>query len=495
MPSDVSGQLPRIIPSVARLCLAEGQCDACPPSVSMASAGLTLPTTDTYSVPPTLNTVRLDNHHWVAYAPVVSVGPAVLNNAALALLRRFRRPRSPDAIVSAQSAMGREESVADAVSQMQRERLLVPHPCPAPSLVESPRTLIGWLHVTRACNLRCAYCYLDAAPEDMSPETGELAIHAIFRSAVKHGFSGIKLKYAGGEPTLAFPLVLRLHRRAARLAEEHALELDGVVISNGVNVTQDILDTMQAVGLRLAVSLDGLGAYHDCQRRLADGEGSSQATLQSIDRALSVGLTPDISVTVTARSLSGLPELIEWLLAHDLPFGLDFYRENNTSASRQDLRLDEQRLIVTMQTVFQVIESNLPRRSLLASLVDRTNLAWPHTRACSVGTSYMVIDTRGRIAKCQMDIDHTVTDVTADDPLTDVQASKTGIQNLPVDEKESCRECEWRYWCAGGCPLEAHRATGRWNTRSPYCSMYRALFPEVLRLEGLRMLKVEENVS
>lgn len=38
-----------------------------------------------------------------------------------------------------------------------------------------------------------------------------------------------------------------------------------------------------------------------------------------------------------------------------------------------------------------------------------------------------------------------------------------GIQNLPVEEKEGCRTCEWKYWCTGGCSLATHRATGRYD--------------------------------
>ena len=75
------------------------------------------------------------------------------------------------------------------------------------------------------------------------------------------------------------------------------------------------------------------------------------------------------------------------------------------------------------------------------------------------------------------------------DPLSLVRADTVGIQNVPVDEKEGCRTCEWRYWCAGGCPLATFRATGRYDVRSPNCNIYKALFPVAVRLEGLRLLK------
>lgn len=34
----------------------------------------------------------------------------------------------------------------------------------------------------------------------------------------------------------------------------------------------------------------------------------------------------------------------------------------------------------------------------------------------------------------------------------------------------------------------AYRATGRYDRKSPNCNIYKAIFPEVLRLEGLRLI-------
>ena len=45
--------------------------------------------------------------------------------------------------------------------------------------------------------------------------------------------------------------------------------------------------------------------------------------------------------------------------------------------------------------------------------------------------------------------------------------------------------------CGGA--LEAYRATGRYDVKSPNCNIYKALFPEALRLEGLRLLKYQDD--
>jgi uncharacterized protein len=419
-------------------------------------------------------------------------GVAVLSQPALAMARHFTSPAALASVPSRWPALFGDRAVRAALDEMCRTGLLTPaHAKPAPS--PQMDTLIGWLHVTNRCNLRCAYCYLDrtgSAPmrPDMDATTAQRVLDSLIRTAKIHGYGNLKLKYAGGEPMLRFPFVAALHRRAQARAAEQGLHLEGVVISNGTCLNRAMAVEMQALGLRLMVSLDGLGEAHDVQRPFADRSGSAAAVQRTIEVALSCGLTPEVSVTITGRNGDAMPELMAWLLARDLPFSLNFYRETARSCSREDLRFQESRLIESMLATYRVIAAHLPQRSLLASLTDRAHLASPHLRPCAVGQNYLVFDTEGRIAKCQMAIDDPLTDVHASDPLGQVRSDVYGVQNPTVAEKDGCRHCPWRYWCAGGCPLAAYRASGDYYHTSPNCAVYRALFPEVVRLEGLRLL-------
>ncbi|MBI5933482.1 MAG: radical SAM protein [Chloroflexi bacterium] len=353
--------------------------------------------------------------------------------------------------------------------------------------------LTSWLHLTDRCNLRCDYCYLPHVREDMTSATGRAAIDATFRSAIANGFKQVKLKYAGGEPLLRFPLIVELHQYAQSLAVQHGINLEGVVLSNGTLLTSAMIETLKSLGLRLMISLDGLAQHHDMHRRYAGGRGSFADVAEAVDLALANGLTPNISVTVSNRTADGLPDVMAWILERELPFSLNFYRENELSASHEDMRLDEEKITNGMLAAFKVIEDNLPRRPFLGGMIDRANLSASHTHTCGVGQNYLVFDQHGQVAKCQMQIRKPITDVHVADPLAVIRSDQSGIQNMSVEEKEGCKSCEWKYWCAGGCPLATHRATGRYDIKSPNCNIYKALFPEALRLEGLRLLKYQDD--
>jgi uncharacterized protein len=352
--------------------------------------------------------------------------------------------------------------------------------------------LTAWLHITDRCNLRCSYCYLPHEKVDMPLETGRAAIETTFRSALNHDYRQVKFKYAGGEPLLRFEVVAALHRYARTLAKLHKIGLDGVVLSNGTLLTSRIADCIRSLDLRLMISLDGLNEFHNCQRAYADGRGTFDAVSKAIDRVVSHGIIPDISITVSGRNIEGLPELVGWVLDKNLPFSLNFYRECELASSEIGLELEEEKLVEGMLSAYKVIEANLPRRSLLASLVDRANFAVPHLQTCSVGQNYLVFDPQGQVAKCQMDIDTIITDVHDPDPLARIRETSKGIQNVSVEEKEECCECQWQYWCTGGCPLLTYRVTGRYDLKSPNCNIYKSLYPEVLRLEGLRLLQFSQ---
>ncbi len=406
---------------------------------------------------------------------------ALVNAPAMIILKSFRTPKN----------IRRQDNV---IEKMIRANILESvDGDTAQSFSAQQRTLVTWLHVTARCNLRCSYCYLPHIYDDMTYETGKTAVDSIYRLASLHRYKRVKIKYSGGEPLFVFPMLVKIHKHASQLTEEQNIALDEVVLSNGTLLTPEFVQILLANDMRLMISMDGLGRYHDAHRSYAGGRGSFSDVSEAVELALSYGLVPQISVTVSTRTIDGLPAVIEWILDRKLPFSLNFYRENKLSDSNIDMRLDEEKIISGMLSAFKVIESSLPKQNILPSIVDRADLSVAHTHTCGVGQNYLVFDQYGQVAKCQMHISRPVTNMRVDDPLSVLRADQSGVQNISVEEKEGCKSCEWKYWCAGGCPVETYRVTGRYDVKSPNCNIYKALFPEALRLEGLRLLKYQDD--
>lgn len=351
----------------------------------------------------------------------------------------------------------------------------------------SSDTLQVWLQITNACNLRCNYCYVKKTNDHMSYETGSRAIEAVFRSAIKHRFSLVKLKYAGGEPTLRFSTLREIHTVAVKQSTEANVAMEASLLTNGTLLSPSMVDEIKEMGLRVVISIDGLGMYHDAQRPMANGEGSFNRIQQNLIILQEKSVVPFVSITLTDQNLEGLPAFVCWLLKQSISFNLNFER----TVAPTDTRFMNRSAGIANALVdlFETIEADLPRASLLAGLLDRANLRAAHYQTCGAGSNYVVVGHDGRISRCQMDVHSTIGQVCDDDPVARIRSDKTGIYGRSIDQRADCRSCTWRYWCTGGCPLQASLWGMNPDAKSPNCESLMAMFPRMLRLEGLRLLK------
>ena len=363
-------------------------------------------------------------------------------------------------------------------------------------LCEPPaRALTAWVHVTTRCTLRCRYCYLERGRADMSPETAVAVVRSLFRSVRRHNLNRLVLRFAGGEAILNARAIVAALSESDALARRHRkrtgrdFTLGVELLTNGTRFPDSLVQTLVDHHAHVMVSLDGLKAEHDAQRVFPDGSGSFDRVIATLRRLKAAGLAVNTSTVITNRNLRGIPTLVEFLVSEEIPFVLDLFRENPCTEGSPDLPLDSEELIRVLRDTIRMLRGRLPHQAMTSSLLDLVRLDAPRLRPCGAGVNYLAVDTEGRIAKCHMAISESVSHYRRRDPLGDVQGDRTGLQNPPVDEKPQCRRCRWRYFCAGGCPLLARRVFGSFAARSPYCRAYRTLIPEVIALEGLRLLK------
>ena len=375
----------------------------------------------------------VDGEHKVLFNPQGSSGAVVVNDAAHEIFRAFEQP-----VTFAEVRKGRPSRESEVTDLFMRfGQLLLIHPAdkpPKPSF-QVGQVLIAWLHVTNGCNLRCPYCYLNKSTEPMDESTGRAAIKAVMRSAVTNGFVAVKLKYAGGEASLNCRLIVTLHAYARELAAHYGLRLHATLLSNGVRLPEELIQTCRTEGIRVMISLDGIGDLHDIQRPFASGKPSFRFVERTVGELVGHGLPPHLSVTITSRNLSGIADVVRYALERDLTFSLNLFRDNDCASAFGDLQFEEQAMISALLKAFQVIEDFLPRWSVLGSILDRGQLLQPRQRSCGVGQDYVVIDQRGQVAKCHMEIERTIGDEFTDAPLQLERRDQTTAQNLRVDEK------------------------------------------------------------
>jgi uncharacterized protein len=426
---------------------------------------------------PNLYRAPLDEHSVVALDLMGNGMVAVLDSSACRVLDAYSVPQAPCAV--SEHLAGLDPAViVHASAALARLGFLQPEYGVASSPGSDHRILTAWLHVASDCPLRCSYCYVVKKDARMGEPVARAAVDAILRSAISHGFDEVKLKYAGGEPLLNWPMVRQTHAYLQESAHQFGLYTHEVLLTSGVGLDRPAIDFLRSEAIETVISIDGLGEVHDRQR----GQGSFALAAQAIDRALAAGVRLGLSITVTANNVSDLASVVGFAIERDLRFNLNFIRPVACSPGSLYNQPDADRLIAGLQTALGVIETRLPNRRIIDGLLDRSSFGTERSSACGAGSSYLVVDSDGQVSACQMDMEHPVSDVAAADPLA---ATATFAHTLS-DILPQCRACQWRGWCGGGCPLHRSRA-GDSPDASPYCRVYRAIFPALLKLEGLRL--------
>ncbi|MCI0557238.1 MAG: radical SAM protein, partial [Nitrososphaera sp.] len=326
-------------------------------------------------IPDGLYIAFLEGEYYIAFNSLASNGQVVvLDSTAYSILQLFQPGSTVDEAVRQACEKSFEQvAIQSTIQELHELEVLVSDGWEPANQGDSADILVAWLHITNECNLRCTYCYLNKTEDHMTADVGRKAVDAIFRSARIHNFKGVKIKFAGGEATLNFGLVIQLYDYAEVLARQSNLHLEGVILSNGVGITQQMAEAILQRGIRVMISLDGLAQYNDVQRVFINGKGSFAIVSRTIDRLLSQGLIPEISVTITDRNIDGLPEMLRYILKRNMPFSLNFYRENDCSSTFEELQYSDERMIDGMEAAYRVIEEFLPKRSLLGAIVDRAN--------------------------------------------------------------------------------------------------------------------------
>lgn len=160
-----------------------------------------------------------------------------------------------------------------------------------------------YVHVTKACNLRCRYCYYSASkplPDELS--TAELA-------GLWHDLALIvpeKVIITGGEPMLRPDLLQLLKALNDRVTNTPTMVC---LNSNGHFFTEESVWNLRPLVSEFRLSVDALEAANDKLR----GDGNFSAVMRAIHVLRRAGITPRMLVTVSDYGASNLPELIKLL--------------------------------------------------------------------------------------------------------------------------------------------------------------------------------------
>ncbi len=422
----------------------------------------------------------------------------VIDSEAAALLKCFAKRRRVDEAIRAYSRQfgaAWEDTARDALpvvdALVQRGilgRSIELPPAPEESLRLSSLTY----NITNRCNLTCPWCYNPRTKEEAIPVADFTAWLAAGAASLDDDATFFIL---GGEPLLDQPRLLDVIRGSrSHLAGEIVVSTNGTLLDD--STPRELADLKATV----QVSLDSpVAAQHDAAR----GAGVFERAVDTARRLVDADVLTVLSMVMTRHS----PEQFETYFDLAREIGADEVRfiplrQIGGGADHADDAPDLYGCFVKLLEI-------LRRRPELAQMLQRdfysilmTVCRFSRLRSnCGIARRCLFVDANGDIFPCP---NHRSPQCRCGNvrslPLAKVFERSTVLGDLRVlyrmEKMPACRQCAFRFWCAGDCRAEALCATGEPGAPSPYCDQIQQTMIEMFWLladgwQGLGRREVE----
>ncbi|TVT37076.1 radical SAM protein [Hymenobacter setariae] len=360
------------------------------------------------------------------------------------------------------------------------------------------------IKVASRCNINCSYCYVYNMGDDnwarqsklMAPET-VAAICTELGALAQHQLTPFSVVLHGGEPLLLGSR--RLHELLRQLRAVLPVTYPISLQTNGILLSEELLDCCAAHHVSVAVSLDGPAAVHDRFRLTHGGGGTFAQVMAGIARLkahpaadfLNAGLLAVIDPT------SDPAEVYEFFKSVGAP-SVDFlYRDGNHSKlpeGKTSLHsLEYGRWMVGLLTAYAADPNPLPIRVLddmlkvlLGGSVSKEGLGL-------TDFGILIIDTDGTLMKNdtlkstyngadQFAQPRTIRDTNLLAFLESAEFTHYRAMQQPTSAK--CLACPALNVCGGGMILHRYHPDNGFDNPSVYCADQLHLVAAMRRMLG-----------
>jgi uncharacterized protein len=314
------------------------------------------------------------------------------------------------------------------------------------------------LVLTHDCNLACDYCYAGAKVQRrMSPEIAQKAVDLAFVDDPKRA----QLSFFGGEPLLAYELLLRSAEQARSEARARGIELKMSVTTNGTLLDDARARELAALDVYVALSIDGTREAHDAGRPLRGGGSSFEQVTRGLDVLVRRAMPFETISVVTPQNAHLVGETVEYLFAAGVPrVGLNpcyeaAFTDDELAGWERGLERAADAMIAWYRKG-RIVSVTIFDNKILAAI--KGGLA--SGDKCSLGQTSVAVAPSGNLYSCER--------LVADDEnLADVMGHVDSWKPIAEDAcprgpvNDECGPCGERWRCGSFCACSNRAETGR----------------------------------
>lgn len=325
------------------------------------------------------------------------------------------------------------------------------------------------LHIAHDCNLRCKYCFAGTGEFHgermlMHAETGKKALD--FLIAHSGNRRHLEVDLFGGEPLMNFPAVQEIVAYGRALEKKHGKEISFTITTNGVALTDEVIDYLNAEMYNVVLSLDGRKAVHDALRPTPNGKGSYEIIAENAKKLVERRGDKEYYIRGTFTSQN-----------------LDFAEDVKHMAELGFDRVSIEPVVLPEESPYALRDADLTRileeYDALASYLWEREKSGKHITffhfmidlgngpclkkrisGCGAGSEYVAVTPEGDLYPCHQFVGeegYKMGSVLTGEFDAEMQ---TRFSDCNILTKEVCSACWAKYFCAGGCAANAYKYNG-----------------------------------
>lgn len=328
------------------------------------------------------------------------------------------------------------------------------------------------LHVAHTCNLNCSYCFASQGKYHgdraiMSYEVGKRALDFLVENSGTR--RNLEVDFFGGEPLMNFGVVKDLVAYARSIEKEKNKNFRFTLTTNGLNITDEVIDFANKEMSNVVLSLDGRKEVHDRFRVDLAGKGSYDRIVPLFQKFVEKrgGKNYYMRGTFTHYNPDFLNDIKAML---DLGF-TEISMEPVVCAENDPSALTAEDREIVKKQYEDLAKLMLKRRNagkpftFYHYMIDLKGgpCIYKRVSGCGSGTEYMAVTPWGDLYPCHQFVG---------EEKFRLGSVFEGVTNLEkqnefaacnVYAREECADCWAKLYCAGGCAANAYHATGSVN--------------------------------
>ncbi len=328
------------------------------------------------------------------------------------------------------------------------------------------------LHIAHDCNLKCRYCFAEEGEYHgrralMSYEVGKKALD--FLVANSGSRVNLEVDFFGGEPLMNWQVVKDLVAYGRSLEEPNNKRFRFTLTTNGVLLSDDIIDFANREMANIVLSVDGRKEIHDKMRPLAGGQGSYDLVIPKFKKV--------------AESRNQTNYYVRGTFTH---FNKDFAADVCHLADLGFEQISVEPVVAPDGEDYALVPEDIPELlseydKLAVEMVRRHKegkgfnffhfmidlkggpCVYKRLSGCGSGTEYLAVTPWGDFYPCHQFVGQEEFLMgNVDDGITNTDIREQ-FKACNVYSKEKCRNCFAKFYCSGGCAANSYNFHGNIN--------------------------------